>query len=160
MAITMLTKASKFVLFFLSTAASIGLACTVKAESSTTLTVVVNGIKNQKGQICLRVFSSEKGFPFSDTSEVKSGCTQITGSSIKKQFTGLKPGTYAVAVVDDQNGDYILNRDFLGIPQEGFGISNNPTVSVITGAPKFGDASFALNKNTKINIVMKYGLDP
>ena len=160
MGMTMLAKASKFILFFLPTIASIGLACTVKAESNTTLTVVVNGIKSQNGQVCLRVFSSEKGFPFSDTSEVKSGCTKITGSSIKKQFAGLKPGTYAVAVVDDQNGDYILNRDFLGIPQEGFGISNNPTVSVITGAPKFRDASFSLNKNTTIKIAMKYGLDP
>jgi uncharacterized protein (DUF2141 family) len=72
----------------------------------------------------------------------------------------LKPGAYAVAVVDDQNGDRKLNSDFFGIPKEGFGISKNPTVSIVTGTPKFRDASFVVNKNTKVNIQMKYSLDP
>lgn len=156
----MLTKASKFLTFLLPSLLSIGLSNTVQAEPINTLTVVVNGIKHQKGQICLKVYASEKGFPLSDTSGVKSGCVKITGSSVKQEFIGLKPGKYAVAVVDDQNGDYKLNQDFLGIPQEGFGVSNNPIVSVITGTPKFNKASFPLQKNTTINIEMKYGLDP
>ncbi|WP_017317845.1 DUF2141 domain-containing protein [Mastigocladopsis repens] len=145
--------------FFLAIVASISLARTVKAEPTATLTVVVNELHHKKGQVCLRVYSSEKGFPDSNTSEVQSGCAQITGSSVKKHFYGLKPGTYAVAVVDDQNGDHKLNKDFLGIPKEGFGISKNPTVSITTGTPKFRDASFVLRKNTTINIVMKYSLD-
>ena len=65
----------------------------------------------------------------------------------------MKPGTYAVAVVDDQNGDRKLNKDFFGIPKEGFGISKNPTVSIQTGTPKFRDASFVVNKNTTVNII-------
>lgn len=156
----MLLKISKFCSLLLPALLSMSFASKVNSEPTAALTVVVKNIKNQQGQICIRVFSSEKGFPLSDTGEVKSGCTQITGSSVKKQFTGLKPGTYAVAVVDDQNGDYKLNRDFLGIPKEGFGISKNPTVSVKTGTPKFNNASFSVQKNTTINILMKYGLDP
>ncbi|KAB8334597.1 DUF2141 domain-containing protein [Scytonema tolypothrichoides VB-61278] len=146
--------------FFLAIVAIISLMRTVNAESPATLTVVVNGLHHKNGQVCLRVYSGEKGFPDSNTSEVQSGCTQITGSSVKKQFSGLKPGTYAVAVVDDQNGDHKLNKDFFGLPQEGFGISKNPTISIATGTPKFRDASFVLKKNTTINIVMKYSLDP
>ncbi|NJM73623.1 MAG: DUF2141 domain-containing protein [Scytonema sp. RU_4_4] len=146
--------------FFLAIVAIISLIRTVHAESLATLTVVVNGLHHKNGQVCLRVYSSEKGFPDSNTSEIQSGCTQIKGSSVKKQFSGLKPGTYAVAVVDDQNGDHKLNKDFFGIPKEGFGISKNPTISITTGTPKFRDASFLLKKNTTINIVMKYSLDP
>ena len=124
------------------------------------LTVIVNGIHNKTGEICMRVYNSEKGFPDNAKSEVKSGCTKITGSSIKRVFSGLKPGTYAVAVVDDQNGDRKLNKDFFGIPQEGFGISKNPTVSISTGSPKFNNSSFKVDKNTTINIFLKYSLDP
>ncbi|MBW4596919.1 MAG: DUF2141 domain-containing protein [Brasilonema angustatum HA4187-MV1] len=153
-------KISQINTFFLAIVASISLIRTVNAESTATLTVVVNGLHHKNGQVCLRVYSGEKGFPDSNTSEVQSGCTQITGSSVKKQFSGLKPGTYAVAVVDDQNGDHKLNKDFFGIPKEGFGISQNPTISISTGTPKFRDASFLLKKNTTINIVMKYSLDP
>jgi uncharacterized protein (DUF2141 family) len=151
---------SKISFYLLATLASLSLARNVNAEPSATLTVVVDGLRHKNGEVCLRIYSSEKGFPNSNTSEVQSGCTQITGSSVKKQFLGLKSGTYAVAVVDDQNGDHKLNKDFLGIPQEGFGISKNPTVSITTGTPKFRDASFVVRKNTTIKIVMKYSLDP
>ncbi|QLE59577.1 DUF2141 domain-containing protein [Nostoc sp. TCL26-01] len=144
----------------LITLLSLSCAKAVNAEATTKLTVVVNGIRHQKGEICLRVYASEKGFPMSDTSEVQSGCTRITGKSISKSFYGLKPGKYAVAVVDDQNGNHKLDSDFFGIPKEGFGISNNPTVSIQTGTPKFNKSSFAVTKSTTINIFLKYSLDP
>ncbi|MEH2394807.1 MAG: DUF2141 domain-containing protein [Nostoc sp.] len=152
-------KLSQFCHVLLATLVSISFAKTVNAEPTETLTVVVNGIHHQKGEICLRVYPSERGFPMSNSSGDQSGCVKITGSSVKKEFSGLKPGTYAVAVVDDQNGDRKLNKDFFGIPKEGFGISKNPTVSIQTGAPKFRDASFVVNKNTTVNIIMKYSLD-
>ncbi|AFZ00758.1 DUF2141 domain-containing protein [Calothrix sp. PCC 6303] len=131
----------------------------VLAQSTSNMTVVVNGIKSESGRVCFRVYSSDQGFPFSNKSEVQSGCVEKTGSVVKKQFVGLKPGNYAVTVIDDSNRDGKLNTDFLGIPQEGFGVSNNPTVSITTGTPKFSKASFSLNKNTVINIRMKYSLD-
>ena len=141
--------------------ASIGFAIKTNAvEDSATLTVAINGIQNQQGQVCLRIYEDERGFPLAKSSEIKIQCTKITGNYLKQQFTGLKKGNYAVAVIDDQNGDTELNRDFLGIPEEGFGISNNPTVSVKTGVPKFEQASFSLTHNQTIEIEMKYSLDP
>ncbi len=153
-------KKSQFCCLLFSALASIGLVIKANAvEDSAKLTVEIKGIKNQTGQICLGIYDNDRGFPLGNSSEVKSKCTQKIGNSLKLQFTGLKKGTYAVAVVDDQNLNTKLDRDFLGIPEEGFGISNNPTVSVITGAPKFEDASFSLTKNQTIEIEMKYSLD-
>ncbi len=146
-------------IFGLLTTIGINLVAIANAQSTASLTVVVNGLRQHKSQVCLRVYSNERGFPRSNESEVQSGCVPVTGTSVKKQFSGLKYGTYAVAIVDDENGDTKLNSNFLGIPEEGFGISRNPTVSVTTGTPKFRDASFTLNKNTTINIKMKYSLD-
>ena len=150
----------KIVNLLIAALLTISFAEAAQAESTTSLTVVVNGIRNKTGEICMRVYNSEKGFPNNAKSEVKSGCTKITGNSVKQVFSGLKPGTYAVAVVDDQNGDHKLNKDFFGIPQEGFGISKNPPVSISTGTPKFNNASFEVDKNTSINIFLKYSLDP
>ncbi|MBW4453613.1 MAG: DUF2141 domain-containing protein [Nostoc indistinguendum CM1-VF10] len=152
-------KLSQFSHVLLATLVSISFAKTVNAEPTAKLSVVVNGIRHQKGEICFRVYANEKGFPMSSTSEAQSGCAKITGNSVTKEFSGLKPGTYAVAIVDDQNGDRKLNKDFFGIPKEGFGISKNPTVSIQTGTPKFRDASFVVNKDTTVNIIMKYSLD-
>jgi uncharacterized protein (DUF2141 family) len=130
------------------------------AEKTISLTVVVNGITSKNGEVCMRVYNSDAGFPFNSKSEVKSGCTKITGSSVTKVFSGLKPGNYAVAVIDDQNSDRKLNKDFFGIPQEGFGISRNPTVSITTGTPSFQKSSFKLQKDKTVQIFMKYSLDP
>jgi uncharacterized protein (DUF2141 family) len=152
-------KISKLTTFLLATIASMSFVKTVQAQPTETLTVIVDGIKHQKGQICLRVFSNEKGFPQGDTAGVQSSCISIKGTTLTKQFYGLKPGTYAVGIVDDQNGDHKLNSNLFGIPEEGFGVSNNPTVSIATGSPKFSLSSFVVNKNTTIKIHMKYSLD-
>ena len=146
-------------LFF--TLASLGLAIQAHAvEDSANLIVTIKGIQHKKGQVCLRIYDSESGFPLGNNSEFKSQCTKITGNSLEQKFTGLKKGTYAIAVIDDQNENNKLDRDFFGIPEEGFGISNNPTVSIKTGTPNFKTASFSLQKNQKIDIEMKYSLDP
>ncbi|MBD2489938.1 DUF2141 domain-containing protein [Aulosira sp. FACHB-615] len=153
-------KIARWSYFVLSSLISLYCIKPVTAEQTATLTIVVKNVRHQKGDVCFRIYAGEKGFPMSDKSEVQSGCAKITGNTVVKKFSGLKHGTYAVAIVDDQNGDRKLNTDFFGIPKEGFGISKNPTVSVQTGTPKFRDASFVVNKNTSINIVMKYSLDP
>lgn len=150
---------SRISYLLLVTVLSLSSVDSVHAKSNSTLTVVVNGIRHTKGDICFRIYDSEKGFPMSNSSQVQSGCTQITGSSIKQVFSGLKPGTYAVAVIDDQNGDRQLNKDFFGIPQEGFGVSKNPIISIQTGIPKFHKVSFKIPENKTINITMKYSLD-
>lgn len=141
----------------IATASSFILAANENKTSA--LTVTVLGLQNQNSQICLRVYNRESGFPLSDKSEVHSECSEATKNSVTIKIPNLKPGTYAVSVVDDRNRDYQLNRNIFGIPQEGFGISNNPPVSAATGLPKFQDASFILKENQTIDIKMKYSLD-
>ena len=47
---------------------------------------------------------------------------------VKLQFKDLAPGTYAVQVMHDENENNQLDTNFLGIPTEGYGFSNNPNV--------------------------------
>jgi uncharacterized protein (DUF2141 family) len=152
-------KSLKVVTFLFATFTNLSFAQTVGAETNRTLTVIVDGLRNHNGQVCMRIYSSQQGFPLDDTSEVQATCTQIKESFVTKRFYGLKPGTYAVAVLHDEYGDHKLHKDLLGIPQEGFGISNNPTVSFQTGTPKFKEASFSLRQDKTIRIIMKYSLD-
>jgi uncharacterized protein (DUF2141 family) len=41
------------------------------------------------------------------------------------QFSGIAPGTYAVSVFHDENSNGKLDINFIGIPREGVGASNN-----------------------------------
>lgn len=144
---------SKFNCLFLATLASF-IPFAVKAQPTAKLTVIIDGLRDKSGQVCLRVYSNEQGFPQSARGVVQSGCTKVTGKSATKDFYGLKPGTYAVALYADKNSDRKLNTNFLGIPSEGFGISNNPKAK--TRAPKFTEASFKISQNKTILIVVQY----
>ena len=48
-----------------------------------------------------------------------------------------------------------LDTNFIGIPKEGVGVSNNPKIGM--GGPRFNDSVFTLNtKEIELTIAMKY----
>ncbi|MBD2326488.1 DUF2141 domain-containing protein [Alkalinema sp. FACHB-956] len=125
----------------------------VQAKSD--LVVEIDGLKNQKGQVCLSLFSSSKGFPSNGTQAVRSQCVKITSDAPQITFSNLRAGSYAVAVLHDANSDNQLNRNALGIPTEGFGFSRNPAIRA--GAPKFSEAAVVVaGPNTSLQVQMKY----
>ncbi len=135
---------------------SLVFACHAEAQYKGDLTVQVEGLKEQKGLLCYKLFSGSQGFPDSNEKAVKKDCIKITEEPMKLSFKNLTAGSYAVAVFHDTNGDRKLNRNSAGMPLEGYGFSNNPAVK--TGPPKFGQAVFLVaGPNTGIRIQMKYG---
>ncbi len=68
-------------------------------------------------------------------------------------FKNLKSGKYAVRSYHDENNNKKMDTDFLGIPKESWGCSNN--VRPPLSAPKFEDMIFVLEKDETITINMK-----
>jgi uncharacterized protein (DUF2141 family) len=117
--------------------------------------VSISGLKNQKGQVLIYLFASKTGFPTEFKSAFKSGKANISGSVSQYIFSEIPPGNYAIAIVHDENGDTKLDTNFIGIPSEGIGVSNNPKGTL--GPPKFDDAVFThQNGTTKISIKTNY----
>jgi len=126
-----------------------------RANFNGNLTINVTGIKDKSGKICASLFSGSQGFPSNSKKAVKSECIKITETPQKLTFKNLKPGNYAVALIHDANEDGMMNTNSFGIPIEGFGFSNNPTI--LTGPPKFNQAAvFVAGSNTDLQIKMQY----
>ena len=141
-------------LILLTTLGNLAWSWSAKANFNGKLTVEIDGLKNKQGQVCVSIFTSSQGFPGDRKREFDRQCTQINETPLKLTFNNLKAGTYAVAAIQDLNGDGTLNRNDLGMPVEPFGFSRNPEVR--TSAPKFGDAAFILaGRNTTIQVQMK-----
>lgn len=71
------------------------------------------------------------------------------------RFTGLKPGTYALALIHDENGNNKVDTA-LFLPKEGVGVSRNP---VLMGPPSFKSAAFVVGTvDLKLTVKMKYFL--
>lgn len=67
-------------------------------------------------------------------------------------FDDLEPGTYALSAYHDANGNNRLDTNFLGIPTERTGASNNPRPAM--RAPRFNEAKFVLEADEKKTIAI------
>jgi uncharacterized protein (DUF2141 family) len=119
------------------------------------LKVVVNNISSGKGQIGFYLFNSSNGFPNHPENAILIAWVKTNSISTEYTFTNIEMGTYAVCAFHDKNSDKKIGTNWIGIPNEGIGVSNN--VKDRFGPPKFDDAKFAFNKSEqKITISLKY----
>jgi uncharacterized protein (DUF2141 family) len=116
-----------------------------QSAGAVTLTVHVTGARNAKGQIRAALFQSAKGFPGDASQAIQTQAADIDPQSLSAQivFTGLHEGVYAVSVFHDENMNRKLDKNFLGIPKEGYGASNNPKKKM--GPPDFEETKFQLS---------------
>ncbi len=64
----------------------------------------------------------------------------MRGKDVSFEFSDIKPGTYAIAVIHDENRNGELDSNFFGIPTEGYGFSSGAEVT--KSSPSFSDALF------------------
>ena len=114
------------------------LGCAAPLAHAAMLTVSLDGAKPGGGPLVVLVFTGADGFP----KEARASSRHVlpTGQTTLA-LDNLPPGPVAVMAYHDENANGELDR-FLGmIPKEGWGLSNNPSVS---GKPAFKDAAIAL----------------
>jgi uncharacterized protein (DUF2141 family) len=108
--------------------------------SANVIHVDVEGLRSDRGQVVCALYSSSDGFP-KDANKVHARTqSAASGRRVVCDFTGLQPGTYAVALFHDENSNGKLDTNFMGVPREGTGASNNAKGHL--GPPKFSDAAF------------------
>ena len=72
-------------------------------------------------------------------------------------FTDVRPGTYAIALLHDENDNGKADRALGLVPREGFGFSHDAPVHM--GPPDFADAAFAVGgASVRQTIRMRYML--
>jgi uncharacterized protein (DUF2141 family) len=118
--------------------------------------VQVLDIRNSTGTVDCALFESANGFPV----EFLLSATNVMVIKVRKtqarcDFEDIPPGTYALAVIHDENMNGKLDVNLLGIPKEGYGFSND--VKALFGAPSFAAASFVYDgRNLDLTIAMHY----
>jgi acyl-CoA reductase-like NAD-dependent aldehyde dehydrogenase/uncharacterized protein (DUF2141 family) len=125
---------------------SLAHAASVKAE--THLTVDVRLTEHAHGELAYLVFASSSGFPDERKMAIRRGFLPILdGAQQLRIETHLLPGTYAVSVYEDLNGNQKLDRNLIGIPKEPVGVSGNPSARL--GPPRFDKCFFRLGHSAQ-----------
>ncbi len=112
-----------------------------------TLTVEVFNLRNNKGVVHIEL-SNEK------QEQVAAQTTTIQDKKCVFVFEGLEPGKYSFRFIHDENENNEIDTNWLGIPKEGFGFSNNPRMTF--GPPKFPKILFDLKESTVLKVKPKY----
>lgn len=119
-----------------------------------TLKVHIENLRNEKGSIKYLVFNSEDGYPDVLKKSLRSGTILASEAAKGIIIENLESGSYSVSVIHDENDNDKLDTNFVGIPKEGFGFSNNPTIYF--GPPSFDKSKVEVDKDTEITIKMKH----
>jgi len=111
------------------------------------LTVNISDVSQGKGHIMVGLYSGPDAF--------NQGITSF-GSRVKADneqekvvFKDVPAGEYAIKIYQDENSNQKLDFNFIGIPKEGYGYSNNVGRF---GRPEYQEAKFTVEEKTEIQI--------
>lgn len=112
------------------------------APGSATLTVHLEGFRNDHGTAIVSLFRGEKGFPDEVAASAATVNVPIREGQATAVFTAVSYGDYAVSVLHDENDDGQMATGLLGTPREGFGFSGYPDYRF--GHPAYAQVHFLL----------------
>lgn len=122
-------------------------------DPQTGIRVSIQNLRSNKGHILISLFRNGNGYPDEPEKAIRKQRLSIADKSATVIFPGLPSGQYAIAILHDENDDEKMNKNFFGIPKEGYGFSNNVTGTF--GPPSFSKASFAYTTNTGVYLRIK-----
>ncbi len=117
-----------------------------------TLEIEVVNIREAKGLISASLFTDESSFL---KKEFAGKTLKASGKTVVLQFDNLPVGNYALSLIHDENGNGDLDKNFMGIPKEGFAFGNNALGTF--GPPDFDETLIKLKEGiSKQSITLKY----
>lgn len=123
-------------------------------QATATLRIEVTDVRSLKGQLIFGVFKSADGFP---TDGKKALNWQIKPADAKTVVfeCQLPPGRYGASVLHDENSNGKMDKNLVGIPEEGYGETNNPKPAL--RAATFQESLFTLPpEGASLKISLQY----
>ncbi|WP_124980871.1 DUF2141 domain-containing protein [Nonlabens xiamenensis] len=131
---------------FLFTSIILLIASFAMAQDTHQLTVKINNAKTDDGHIVISLSTQDQ---FLKAAAFKTAKVEIKEGQATAVFEDVPVGTYAVLVLHDMNGNGRMDYSNAGMPEEDYGMSNNP---MSYGPPTWGDAKFDFEKDTEMII--------
>jgi uncharacterized protein (DUF2141 family) len=115
------------------------------------LTVTITDIRAAEGSLMVALVNTEAAWN-NQAKPVAAQKVAAKKGEMQLKFSDLPDGMYAVQVLHDENGNDQLDSNFLGIPTEGYGFSNNPNVM---RRATFDEARFEVKADTTTEIRLR-----
>lgn len=111
--------------------------------------------KNDKGRVYCALWSGPAGYPTDrDRVVAETHSPYFAGGKARLELWVETRRDYALACFHDENDNRAFDRNFLGIPSEGFGASRD--ARGFMGPPRYEDARFQVDGPTTVTLRMSY----
>lgn len=121
--------------------------CNISLSAQHKLKIVIQELENNEGMVILDLLDENEHHLEAYTGAIcNHECTIIIDS--------LKTGQYAFRYIHDENHNKEMDTNWLGIPREGYGFSNNATGTF--GPPKFSKTLFEVKSDTTMLCTPNY----
>lgn len=128
-----------------------------EAEGATTVRITVSNLRNEDGVVMACMTDDPDRFPRCRDDANSHRATVPASGQIVLEFDDVLPGTYAIALLHDENENGRADRALTLIPREGFGFSRDAPVRM--GPPDFEDAAFVVGSTPVSHTIrMRYML--
>jgi uncharacterized protein (DUF2141 family) len=107
------------------------------------LRVVITGFSNNEGNCRFALDNAENVYESEDSVFIGK-VLPIIDNTVVIKIDSLQYGYYAIKVFHDENGNEEIDTNFLGIPTEDYGYSNN--ASAWFGPPSWDNAKFLFDR--------------
>lgn len=101
------------------------LLATVSAVEAAELNITVRQVLPQQGELLVALYDTAEGWPDQPRPTQTAQRLQAGGDTMTLTFSDLTPGRWAVMVLQDLNGNGRVDKNFVGLPKEPYGASNN-----------------------------------
>ena len=117
------------------------------AVAQNKISVSISGLKNNNGYVMIGLYNKKDAFL---NKTFKGNSVVITDKKATLVFNDIPNGEYAVSFFHDANSNGKMDTNFVGIPKESYGASNN--AKGFFGPPKYDDAKFLVATDKVITI--------
>lgn len=124
------------------------------SSGSGTLVVNVTGVESNTGVVRIQIYNSEASYKaHKPGGGLRTGVLPINNGRAVWRVANLPYGDYAVLFYHDRDNNRVFKKNFLGIPQEGYGWSGKGGG---LGLPSFNDAKFRFSPtSTSVTVRMR-----
>lgn len=123
------------------------------AYSQTAVVANITNFRNNQGNCILCLFNNASSFKGETGSPFRCLTAQVVGKTAQTTFDNVPAGTYALFAFHDENLNQKMDKNFLGIPKEGYGASKNKLP--FASAPSYEDNKFVVPPQGAITLQMK-----
>jgi uncharacterized protein (DUF2141 family) len=112
----------------------------------------LDGLREGRGEILLALFNREVGFPDEERNAFR---TFVFPARTDLVLESVPPGTYALALLHDLDGNKKMTFSFFGLPRDGY--SSSPAGGARFSKPRFTESRFAHgSRPTDLRMKMHY----